>query len=111
MKVQINLSKQQTITFGHLFNYLTQIPTNTQENKVIRSLLVKVGLKVQKKALDLKAQPNLFTKPKKTQFTFEYYEAYYIQKYLQIVEKMIPLCPYDGNVTLFLISTFNQKIA
>lgn len=111
MKVEINLTQRQVSTFSHLFNYLVQIPTNTQEHRVIRSLLDDVALKVQKKALEVNFKPTLFSKPKKTKFTFKFHEAYYIEKYLTIVNEKIPLSDYDSNALLFIRSTFNQKIA
>ncbi|MBY0485662.1 MAG: hypothetical protein K2P85_00490 [Flavobacteriaceae bacterium] len=110
-KVIIELSERQLNTLVYCFTYSNKFYPTTREQKVLKSILEKVSLRVMKKHLEVKAIVNtLFTKKKKSKFTFEYHEAHCIEQYLIIIEDN-PFNEYDRNAILFIKNKLNQQLA
>lgn len=82
-----------------------------RDERVARSVLKNVMLKVQKKHLTVAANSNLFQDKKTHTLKFEYHEAHYLEQYILICEATIPLNPHDQNAALLLKNKLNQQLA
>ena len=110
-KVILELSARQLNTLVFLFTFNNQIYPKTREQKAMKSILEKLMLKIKKKHLEVENSINtLFTKPKKCKFTFEFYEADSLEKYILIVEDNI-FNDYDKNAILLIKNKLNQQLA
>jgi len=112
MKVNLKLSPMQINALVHHFPKPPYAPEKNREIKVARSVLEKVILKFEKKELEIRRQKvDLFTKkPKKVSFGLEYYEAHYLEKFIEAVETF-PMNDYDRNVLRMIKSNLNQQLA
>jgi hypothetical protein len=111
-KVVLELTARQLNTLVYSFTYINYVYPKTREQKVMKSILEKLILKIKKKHLEVESSINtLFSKPKKCKFTFEYYEGDCLEKYLLIVESKQPLNDYDSNAILFIKNKLNQQLA
>lgn len=109
-KIVLELSARQLNTLVYCFNFIGFVYPKTREQKQMKSILDKVILKVKKKHLDVESSTNtLFTKPKKSKFSFEYYEGDALEKYLVTAEQN-SLSEYDRNVVLFITTKLNQQL-
>lgn len=110
-KVTLELSPRQLNTLVYLFTFINHVYPKTREQKVMKSILEKVMLKIKKKHLEVESSLNtLFSKPKRCKFTFEYYEGDCLEKYIILIEGNA-LGEYDRNATLFIKNKINQQLA
>ncbi len=112
MPIELKLSKSQLNTLVFTFNSLSNIPTNSRDVKVARSILDKLVLKFRKKYLEVESQPTFFTKKKVKKYTFslEYHEAHYLENFVTIMDAF-PMNEYDRNVLRFIKTGLNQQLA
>lgn len=112
MKINLKLSHSQLNSLVYCFDSLkTVLSVETRDVKVSRFILEKVALKIKKKHLESQiAQATLFTKKKKISFSLEYYEAHFLEIFLNIVAHH-PLSVYDRNVVRFIQNNLNQQLA
>jgi hypothetical protein len=110
MKVAIKISLQQLGSLVYSFNHIAKIPVTDQEEKVRRSCLDPIIIKLKKKHVEEAYKSNLFTPKKKLAFSMEFHEAYYLEKFLIIIDEF-PLNEYDRNVLRFIRHELNQKLA
>jgi hypothetical protein len=110
MKVILKMSRNQLNALVVFFPKPPFTPEKTREVKVARSVLQKVSLKMQKKQLEVQQVPTLFSKPKKISFSLEYYEAHYLEKFIELVESF-DMDEYHKNVLLLIKSNLNQQLA
>jgi len=110
MKVNIKLSPQQLNALVFHFPKPPFTPEKNREIRVARSVLEKVSLKMQKKQLETKHEATLFSKPKKVSFSLEYFEAHYLEKFIEVAETF-PMNDYDRNVLRLIKSSLNQQMA
>lgn len=82
-----------------------------RDERVARSVLKNVMLKVQKKHLTVAANENLFDYKKLHTLKFEYHEAHFLEQYLLICEANLPLNDYDHNAVLLFKNKLNQQLA
>lgn len=90
MKISIKLTHNQ---FEVLHSLLPNIDRSEnvhlgRETRVRREVLLKPSLKVQKMMLEHKSSRNLFNQKKKISLSLEYYEAHYLEKWLEVFDKM-----------------------
>ena len=109
-KIPLKISLLQLGALVHSFNAISTLPINSREVKVARSILDKVVIKLKKKHIEEDYKANLFTKKKKINFSFEFYEAHYLENFIAIVD-VFPMNDYDRNVLRFIRSELNQKLA
>jgi hypothetical protein len=110
-KIELILTARQLNTLVYSFTFIQKIHPKTRSEKVMKSILEKLMLKIKKKHLEVEASIHtLFTKPKKCKFTFEYYEADSLEHFLLIAENFI-LNDYDQNCILFIKNKLNQQLA
>ncbi|WP_264522167.1 hypothetical protein [Flavobacterium sp. N1994] len=110
-KIELQLTARQLNTLVYCFNFIGFTYPKTREQKVMKSILDDVILRVKKKHLEVESSVNtLFTKPKKSKFTFKYYEADCLEKFL-IMSEQQSLSEYDRNVVLFINNKINQQLA
>lgn len=113
MKTTLKLSNQQLNTLVHSFNSLNMVLINDARHvKVSRSILDKVIIKLKKKFLETQQTANLFSasKKKKISFSFEYYEAHYLEEFVSLMVNH-PLSDYDRNVLRYIQTNLNQQLA
>lgn len=111
MKIELQLSVRQLNTLVYALSYLDKTVSKTRPEKVMRSILLEMAIKIEKKNVELKRHLNtLFSTPKKTKFTFKYHEADALEKFLIIVHNN-PLNEYDKMAVLFIINKLNQQLA
>lgn len=110
MKVNLKISPQQLNALVFHFPKPPFTPEKRREVRVARSVLEKVSLKMQKKQLETKQAPTLFSKPKKISFSLEYFEAHYLEKFIEVAEGF-PMNDYDRNVLRLVKSNLNQQLA
>ncbi len=111
MKIDLRLSAKQLNTLVFSFNTLTDIPTNSRDVRVSRSILDKVMLKFRKKHAEVhNAHATFFSKPKKYKFSLEYYEAHYLENFAKIMDEY-PMNDYDRNVLRLIKTNLNQQLA
>lgn len=110
-KIDLKLTARQLNSLAYTFNFIGYVYPKTRDEKVMKSILDDLILKIKKKNLDVESSVNnLFTKPKTSKFTFKYYEADCLEKYLIFCEKQV-LNEYDRNVVLFIKNKLNQQLA
>jgi hypothetical protein len=109
MKLTLKLSAKQLSTLIYCFQNSGQTQVQTKEEKFTWSILNEIILKVQKKYLDVTASTNLFNSKKKHSFNFTYYQAFMLEKFLQIAQQRA-LSEYDRNVVQLIISTINKQL-
>ena len=110
-KIELQLTATQLNTLVYSFGLLEKIYPKTRREKVMKSILVELAIKLQKKHIEVKAfSKTLFSKPKKPKFTFKYYEADALENFLLLAENE-PLNEYDRNCVRFLIHKLNQQLA
>lgn len=111
MKVNLKISPQQLNALVFHFPKPPHASTKVRDIRVARSVLDKVILKFQKKHLETQLQASdFFTQPKKVSFSLEYFEAHYLEKFIEVVETF-PMNDYDRNVLRLIKSNLNQKLA
>lgn len=110
MKVALKISLQQLGSLVYSFNHIAKIPVTDREEKVRRSCLDKIVIKLKKKHVEEAYKSNLFSPKKKLAFTMEFHEAYFLEKFLIIVDEYA-MCEYDRNVLRFIRHDLNQKLA
>ncbi|PXY44499.1 hypothetical protein [Flavobacterium hydrophilum] len=110
MKVNLKLSPMQLNALVHHFPKPPFTPEKNREIRVARSVLEKVSLKFEKKELETKRLPTRNSKPVKIKFSFEYYEAHYLEKFIEVAETF-PMSVYDRNVLLYIKSNLNQQLS
>jgi len=111
-KIQLQLTPRQLNTLVYLFTYVNRVYPKTRAEKVMRSILDRLMIKIKKKHVEVEATVHtLFTKKdKKYTFTFEYHEADCLEQYLLIADDF-PLNDYDQNAVLFMKNKLNQQLA
>ncbi len=109
MKIDVKISSQQLNTLVFAFNTIPNIPVNNKEQKLAASILDKVAIKFKKKHLETSAALNLFAKKKKYNFSLEYYEAYFLEYFVALMESY-PMNEYDRNVLRMIKSRLNQQL-
>jgi len=111
MKVNLKISPQQLNALVHQFPKPPYTPEKSREIKVARSVLDKVIVKFEKKQIEQNRQTaTLFTKQKKMSFSLEYFEAHFLEKFIEAVEGF-PMSEYDRNVLRYIKATLSQKLA
>jgi len=110
MKVAIKISLQQLGSLVYSFNHIAKVPVTDREEKVRRSCLDKIVIKLKKKHVEESYKANIFSQKKKLNFTMEFHEAYFLEKFLIIVDEFA-MCEYDRNVLRFIRHDLNQKLA
>lgn len=111
MKITLKISSQQLNTLVHAFNSLSMVLINDARHvKVSRSILDKVVLRLRKKYLETQQTATLFAKKKKVSFSFEYYEAHYLEEFVSIMVNH-PLSEYDRNVLRYIQTNLHQQLA
>jgi hypothetical protein len=110
MKVAIKISLQQLGSLVYSFNHIAKLPVTDREEKVRRSCLDKIVIKLKKKHVEEAYKATLFLPKKKLNFTMEFHEAYFLEKFLTIIDDF-PLNEYDRNVLRFIRHDLNQKTA
>jgi hypothetical protein len=110
-KIEIQLTARQLNTLVYCFNFINYVYPKTRNEKVMKSILDEIILKIKKKHLEIESSSNtLFNKPKKPKFTFKYYEANCLEQFLLMAEDY-SLNDYDRNVILFIKNKLNQQLA
>lgn len=110
MKIALKISLKQLSVLVYSFNHIGKIPITDREIKVARSILDKVVIKIKKKHIEEDYKMTLFTPKKKINFSFEFHEAHYIERFLIIVDDFA-MSEYDRNVLHFIRNELNQKLA
>lgn len=109
-KIILELSAKQLNALVYFFNMIDYTYPKTREQKTTKAILDEVILKIKKKALDVESSTNtLFSKPKKSKFSFKYYEGDALEKYILFAEGQA-LNEYDRNVALFIKTKLNQQL-
>jgi hypothetical protein len=109
--IKLKLTAKQLGSLVYILKELPNTPTKERTEKVARSVIKKVSLKVQKKHLEAQHEhTDLFTKPKSYSFSLELVEAHFLEQYTLVMINY-PLNTYDRNVIGFIQSTLNQKLA
>jgi hypothetical protein len=110
-KIELLLTARQLNTLVYLFNSISVVYPKERKEKVMKSIIDDIILKVKKKNLEIESSVNtIFSKPKKAKFTFKYYEGDCLEKYLLMAIEQ-PLNEYDANVVLFITNKLNQQLA
>jgi hypothetical protein len=110
MKVALKISLQQLGSLVHSFNHIAAIPVTDREEKVRRSCLDRIIIKLKKKHVVEAYKTTIFSKPIKFSISMEFDEAHYLEKFLIIVDDFA-MCDYDRNVLRFIRHDLNQKLA
>lgn len=111
MKIELQLSARQLNTLVYALSYLDKTLSKTRTEKVMKSILWEMAIKIEKKNVELKRTlNNLFSPPKKAKFNFKYHEADVLEKFLIIVHDY-PLNEYDKMAVLYIINKLNQQLA
>lgn len=111
MKIELQLSARQLNTLVYALSYLDKTLSKTRTEKVMKSILLEMAIKIEKKNVELKRTLNsLFSARKKAKFTFKYHEADVLEKFLIIVHDY-PLNEYDKMAVLYIINKLNQQLA
>jgi hypothetical protein len=110
MKVDIKITFSQLQVLVQAFQLLTPEPINNRDVKVARSVIDKVVVRLKKKHIDESVKTSLFTEKKKFKLSFEYYEAHFLEKFLEIIVIMVDNI-YWLNVLNTIRSQINQKLA
>ena len=113
MKIELQLSARQLNTLVYALSYLDKTVSKTRQEKVMRSIVLELAIKIEKKNVELKRSMNsLFTTHnlKKTKFTLKYHEADALEKFLIMVHDYA-LSEYDTNAVLYTITKLNQQMA
>jgi hypothetical protein len=111
MKPELKLSERQLNTLVYCFNQIGLVYSKERQQRVLKSILDEVSLRMEKKLLDLKkANADLFSKKKEAKFTLKLYEADAIEQYLLSIESE-PLNDYDRNCVRLIINKLNQQLA
>lgn len=111
MKIELQLSARQLNTLVYALIYLDKTVSKTRPEKVMRSIVLELAIKIEKKNVELKRSMNsLFTTPKKTKFTLKYHEADALEKFLIMVHDYA-LSEYDKMAVLYIINKLNQQMA
>lgn len=110
-KIELQLTARQLNSLVYFFTFANQFYPKTREQRVLKSVLDEVMIKIQKKNVEVSiAATNLFSKPKKTKFTFKFYEANSLEQYLLLIENHATN-EYDRNAHLFIKNKLNQQLA
>jgi hypothetical protein len=109
MKIDIKITFSQLEVLVLAFSTLTEPPIQHRDTKVARSVLDKVMIKIKKKHIDESIKSSLFSQKKKFKLSFEYYEAHFLEKFLEII---IALCDkdYERTVLTRIVAEINQKL-
>lgn len=111
MNIKLKLTAKHLGSLVYILKELPQTPTKDRTEKVARSVISKVSLKVQKKHLEVQHEKlDLFNKPKAYSFSLELVEAHFLEQYTLHMSNY-PLNDYDRNAIRFIQSTLNQKLA
>lgn len=109
--IKLKLTAKQLGSLVYILKELPNTPTKERTEKVARSVIKKVSLKIQKKHLEVQHErPDLFTKPKSYSFSLELVEAHFLEQYTQVMINY-PLNDYDRNAIRFIQTNLNQKLA
>jgi hypothetical protein len=109
-KIDLKLSESQLGVLVYSFGTLSTETPSQKEVRMARSILDKTAIKFKKKYIEISHQSNLFNKTKKHKFTLEYFEAYHLESFAELMYTH-PLSDYDRNVIGFIKNTLNQKLA
>lgn len=109
MKIDLKITFSQLEVLVLAFSVMTEPPIQHRDTKVARSVLDKVMIKIKKKHIDESVKSSLFSQKKKFKVSFEYYEAHYLEKFLEII---IAFCDkdYENAVITRIIAELNQKL-
>lgn len=110
MKITVKISLQQLEALVQSFNHIAAIPLMNREQKVRRSCLDRIVIKLKKKHVEEAYKANLFTSKKKLTFSMEFDEAHFLENFLTIIDEF-PLNDYDRNVLMAIRHDLNQKLA
>ena len=110
-KIELTLTARQLNTLVYTFTFTQKLYPKTRSEKVMKSILEKLMIKIRKKHIDVQASLHtLFSKPKKCKFTFEYHEGDCLEQFLIIAENF-SMNDYDRNAILYIKNKINQQLA
>lgn len=110
-KVELQFTPTQLKALVYSFNFIQQYYPKTRKEKVNKSILIELVVKIEKKHCETKGALNtLFSKPKKSKLTLKYYEADCLEQYLLLAVNQ-PLNEYDRNAISYFITKLNQQLA
>ena len=111
MTITLKLTAKHLGSLVYILKELPKNPTKDRTEKVARSVINKVSLKVQKKHLEVQHEKtDLFNKPKTYSFSLELVEAHFLEQYTLVMINY-PLNEYDRNAIGFIQRTLNQQLA
>ncbi len=110
MKIELKITFSQLEALVLAFSVITEPPINHRDTKVARSVLDKVIVKLKKKHIDESMKSSLFSQKKKFKISLEYYEAHFLEKFLEII---IAFCDkdYERVILSKIMAEINQKLA
>lgn len=110
MKIDLKITFSQLEVLVSAFSVITEPPIQHRDTRVARSVLDKVMVKIKKKHIDESMKSSLFSQKKKFKLSFEYYEAHFLEKFLEII---ITFCDkdYEHTVLTRITAEINQKLA
>ena len=90
MKIAIKLTLNQFEVLHSMFENFDSSQTKYlgRETKVRRYILEKPVTRIQKQFIDVKKERNSFGSKKKIKLSFEYYEAHYLEKFLEVFDDL-----------------------
>src|SRR5690554_6219140 len=88
MKITIKLTLNQFEVLHSLFENFETSQTQYlgRETKVRRYILEKPVIRIQKQMIDVRNNRNLFNQKKQISISLEYYEAHYLEKFLEVFD-------------------------
>ena len=113
MKISVKISYSHLQEIYELFEIWDFESTHflSREVRVNRYVLEKVITKIQKRFIDVKNNQNLFNQKKKITLSLEYYEAHYLEKYLEYFHDPDQTEDvYFQNAIRTIILQINQKL-
>lgn len=90
MKIAIKLTVNQFEVLHSLFKNFEPSQTRYlgRETRVKRYILEKPLTRIQKQMIDVRKDLNLFNSKKKIKVSLEYYEAHFLEKFLEVYDTM-----------------------
>jgi hypothetical protein len=88
MKITIKLTTNQFEVLHSLLPVIDakENPNFGRETRLRREILAKPVIKIQKMMIDVKSSRNLFNQKKKISLSLEYYEAHFLEKWLEVFD-------------------------
>ncbi|WP_329804385.1 hypothetical protein [Flavobacterium facile] len=109
MKIDLKITFSQLEVLVLAFSVMTEPPIQHRDTKVARSVLDKVMIKIKKKHIDESVKSSLFSQKKKFKLSFEYYEAHFLEKFLEIILSFSHE-DYERTVITIIMAELNQKL-